>query len=237
MWSSSLGSLVITWFTGGWEAATIFSWRQGWQTKSFSNFNLGNPRIKSSELNLASKSKLKWPSLLCYFQSSEEDPATKHREEPKEWEKSARKTRPKGKIWQTRFPWESRTRDKTVLKRTSKPSWRSYETKSKLKCKFKTKATSFKIKLSLTRMIPRESTLPLLLSPNVLYSLHCTRSRLENHFELLIMWRKQSESMSHVFSRPPSCINRKHGMSKWHNTGVSKLWRIPVLAHLPWKKC
>jgi hypothetical protein len=24
-------------------------------------------------------------------------------------------------------------------------------------------------------------------------------------------------------------------MSKWHNTGVSKLWRIPVLSHLPWK--
>jgi len=209
MWSSSPGSLVMTWFIGGWEAATIFPWRQGWQTKSFSNFNLGNPRIKSSELNLASKSKLKWPSLLCHFQSSEEDPTTKHREEPKEWEKSARKTQPKGTIWQTRFQWESRTWDKPVLKRTLKPSWRSCETKSKFKFKFKTKATSFKTKLSLTWMVPRDSTLPLLLSPNVMYSLHCTGSRLENYFELPVMWREQPESMSHMFSRPSSCINRR----------------------------
>jgi hypothetical protein len=56
---------------------------------------------------------------------------------------------------------------------------------------------------------PTRNTLPLLLSPNVMYSLHCTGSRLENHFELLIMWHKQPESISHVFSRPLSCINRK----------------------------
>jgi hypothetical protein len=94
----------MTWFTGGWEAATIFPWRQGSQTKSFLNFNLGNPQIRSSELNQASKSKLKWPSLLCHFQSSKVDPATKHREVRKEWEKSAQKTLPKGTIWQIRFP-------------------------------------------------------------------------------------------------------------------------------------
>jgi hypothetical protein len=103
MWSSSLDSLVMTWFIGEWEAATIFPWQQGWHTKSFSNFNLGNPWIKSSELNLASKSKLKWPSLLCHFQISEEDPGTKHWGEPKEWEKLAQNTWPKGIIWQTRF--------------------------------------------------------------------------------------------------------------------------------------
>ena len=32
----------------------------------------------------------------------------------------------------------------------------------------------------------------------------------------------------------PTSIER-HRMSKWRNTGVSKLRRIPVLAHLPWK--
>jgi hypothetical protein len=187
MWSTSSGSLVMTRFIGGWEAATIFSWWHGWHTKSFLNFNLDNPWIRSSELNLASKSKLKWPSLLCHFQSSEKDLVTKHREEPNEWEKLARKTRPKGTIWQIRFHWESRTRDKLVLKRTSKTSWRCCETKSKLKCKFETKTTSFKIKLSLTRMVPQESTLPLILSSNVMYSLHCMESRLENHFELPVM--------------------------------------------------
>ena len=95
--NSSPGRFVITWFTGGWEAATILPWRHGWQTKSFSNFNLGNPWIIPSELNLVSRSKLKWPSLLCHFQSSEEDPATKHWEEPKESEKSAQKLREMGK--------------------------------------------------------------------------------------------------------------------------------------------
>ena len=83
------------------------------------------------------------------------------------------------------------------------------KTESRLKCKFETKATSFRTKLSLTRMVPRESTLPLLLSPNVMYSLHCMGSRLENHFEHTVMWREQPELMSHVFSRPPTCINRK----------------------------
>jgi hypothetical protein len=58
-------------------------------------------------------------------------------------------------------------------------------------------------------MILRESTLPLLLSPNVMYSLHCTGSRLKNYFELLVMWHEQLESMSHVFSRPLFYINRK----------------------------
>jgi len=64
-------------------------------------------------------------------------------------------------------------------------------------------------KLSLTRTVLGESTLPLLLSPKVMYSLPCMGSRLENHLELPVMWREQPESMSHVFSKPPSYINRK----------------------------
>jgi hypothetical protein len=48
------------------------------------------------------------------------------------------------------------------------------------------------------------NTLPFLSSPKVTYSL-CDRGvRLENHFLFLVMCLKQPESMSHVFSRPPS---------------------------------
>jgi hypothetical protein len=78
-----------------------------------------------------------------------------------------------------------------------------------IKMQIQNQSHTLQDKTSLTQMVPWESTLPLLLSLNVMYSLHYTRSRLENHFELLVMWREQPESMSHVFSRPPYCINRK----------------------------
>jgi hypothetical protein len=101
------------------------------------------------------------------------------------------------------------SRKGSLLKHTSKSSSRSYKTKSRLKCKFETKETSLRTELSFTRMEPRETTLPLHLSPNVMSSLPIMGSRLENHLELLVMWCKQIESMSHVFSRPLSYINRK----------------------------
>jgi hypothetical protein len=47
------------------------------------------------------------------------------------------------------------------------------------------------------------------LIPNVMYSLPIMESRLENHLSLMVMWHEQPESMSHMFSRPSSCINRK----------------------------
>jgi hypothetical protein len=41
-------------------------------------------------------------------------------------------------------------------------------------------------------------------SLNVIYSV-CDRGlRLENHFLFPVMYREESESMSHMFSKPPS---------------------------------
>jgi hypothetical protein len=42
-------------------------------------------------------------------------------------------------------------------------------------------------KALVTRMVPRETTLPLDLSPNFIYSLPIMGSRLESHLELLVM--------------------------------------------------
>jgi hypothetical protein len=42
---------------------------------------------------------------------------------------------------------------------------------------------------------------------DVLLTLHGVEAR--EPFELLVLWRELLESMSHVFFRPPSCINRK----------------------------
>jgi hypothetical protein len=42
-----------------------------------------------------------------------------------------------------------------------------------------------------------------------MYSLPIMGSRLENHIVLLVVWREQPESMSHVFSRPPYYINKR----------------------------
>ena len=57
-------------------------------------------------------------------------------------------------------------------------------------------------------MEPLDRTLPLLLSPKVMYSLEHMGVRLENHLELLIMWHEHPESTSHVFSRPPTYISK-----------------------------
>jgi hypothetical protein len=70
------------------------------------------------------------------------------------------------------------------------------------------------------------------LSLRVMYSLTCTRLRLENHLRLPVMWRKHSES----FSSPPTCSIESHRIGKRLNTGVSKLWSKPVLGHLPRKR-
>ena len=135
--------------------ATIFPWRHGWQTRSFSNFNLGNPRIRPSELSLDNKSKLKCPSILCHFHKSEEGPANKQQGGPREVpEKSTKKTRSRGKIRQTKSPLESKTREQPSLKQTSNPSLRSCETESKLNPRFETKATSLRVKRSETRTAP-----------------------------------------------------------------------------------
>jgi hypothetical protein len=54
----------------------------------------------------------------------------------------------------------------------------------------------------LMMLVPR--ILPFLSSTKVTYSL-CDRGvRLENYFLFLFMCHEQPESMSHVFSRPPS---------------------------------
>ena len=153
--------------------ATIFPWRYGWQTRSFSNFNLGNPRIRPSELSLDNKSKLKCPSLIYHFHRSEEEgPANKQQEGPRGVpEKSTKKTQSRGVIRQTKSPLESKTREQPSLKRTSNPASISYETESKLKPRFETKATSLRVKRSETLTAPTPRTLPLPLSPNMMYSL------------------------------------------------------------------
>src|SRR5579859_44693 len=96
-------------------------------------------------------------------------------------------------------------REKPFLKRTSKPSSRSCETKSKLKCKESTKTTSFNTNPSFTLTDPTDLTFPRPLSLKVMYSLHITGVRLENQRELPVMCREQPESMSQMSSRPPSC--------------------------------
>src|SRR5579859_6156179 len=102
--------------------------------------------------------------------------------------------------------------EKPFLKRTSKPSSRSCETKSKLKCKELTKMTSLNTNPSFTLMDPIDLTLPRPLSPKVMYSLRITGVRLENQRELPVMCREQPESTSQMSSRPPSCnINDEKG--------------------------
>src|SRR5579883_2708287 len=96
-------------------------------------------------------------------------------------------------------------REKPFLKRTSKPSSRSCEIESKLKCKESTKMTSLNTNPSFTLKDPTDLTLPRPLSPKVMYSLRITGVRLENQRELSIMCHEQPESTSQMFSRPPSC--------------------------------
>jgi hypothetical protein len=94
---------------------------RGAHTKTFWNFNLGNPLTKPSPLKRDNKSKLKWPSLLCHFQCSAETPATKQHRELTDWEKSTLKIWPSGMIVHTRSPQEYKTWEAPVLKRTSNP--------------------------------------------------------------------------------------------------------------------
>jgi hypothetical protein len=91
----------------------------------------------------------------------------------------------------------------------------------------------FKEKLDYSLMTPWETTLPLLLSLNVMYSLPCTAGlMLENNFELLLKWHEYLDSMIHMFSRPLTYSVKGHRMSKEHNTRASKLRRMIVLSHL-----
>src|SRR6185437_12085743 len=139
-------------------------------------------------------------------------------------EKSTKKTRSRGTIRQTRFPLESRTREQPSLKQTSNSSSRSYETESRLKPRFETKATSLRVKRSETLTAPTPHTLPLPLSPNMMYSLWRVGVRLENHLSFLVIWREQPESMIYLFSKPPTCTSVvKQRVSKCLNTGVSKV--------------
>src|SRR6185312_908369 len=65
-----------------------------------------------------------------------------------------------------------------------------------------------------------------------MYSLELFGVRLENHLRLPVMWRKQPESMSHMFSKPPTRIinERKNGQMVWQ--WVSKLRSKLVPSHL-----
>jgi hypothetical protein len=90
-------------------------------------------------------------------------------------------------------------------------------------------------KLSFSQTEPRDITLPLDLSSNVMYFLRITGSRPENHLLLPIMWREQPESKSHLFSRPPSYINRNTWGEQMAQHWVRILRIIPMLRHLPLK--
>src|SRR6266542_1242611 len=107
-------------------------------------------------------------------------------------------------------------REKPFLKRTSRPSLSNRETENKFKCKESTKATSLNTKPSFTLIEPTDLTLLRPLSLKVMYSLCITGVRLENHLVFPIMCREQPESMSHMSSRPPSCIrNEKSETRHW----------------------
>jgi hypothetical protein len=58
---------------------------------------------------------------------------------------------------------------------------------------------------SLTFTVPTESTLPLPLSPKVIYSLVITGVRLENHRRSPVICQEQPESIKQKPSKPPTC--------------------------------
>jgi hypothetical protein len=66
-----------------------------------------------------------------------------------------------------------------------------------------TSGTSFKVKCLFTLMTHVPSTLPFFSSPKVTYSFGERGVRLGNDFLSPIMCREQSESINHLFSRPP----------------------------------
>jgi hypothetical protein len=143
IWINSHGRSIITSVRGGWEVATFLSCLYRAHTKSFWYFNLGNPRTKPSPLKHDNKSKLKWPSLLYHFQSFTETPATKQREDPTHWKKSALKIWPSEMIMHIRSTWESKTREAPVLKQTQNPH--QEDTERRLKPKNMTRATRLRV--------------------------------------------------------------------------------------------
>jgi hypothetical protein len=204
IWSNYLGCSVIMVLTKEWEAAIILPWWEGAQTKLLSNLSEGNPRSRPKPLSRYNKSKLRWPNLLCHYQSSQEDCEIKHFIEDWANEKSAWKTFPMQEIPHTRLPEESWTFESDLQKSTAKSTSTSWDTESTFYLNLSTRATSFKVNKSFTLMTPVPSTLPFLSSLKVTYSL-CRRGvRLENHFLSPVMCHQQPESMSHLSSRPPS---------------------------------
>jgi hypothetical protein len=138
------------------------------------------------------------------LQSSKEDYEIKHLKEDWVDEKSSWKTFPMREMPQTRLLEESRICESVLWKSTLKSASQSWEIESRLYLNLSTRATSFKVNQSFTLMTPVPSTLPFLSSPKVTYSF-CDRGvRLKNHFLFLVMCHEQSESMSHVSSKPPS---------------------------------
>jgi hypothetical protein len=157
IWSNCLGFLVITVLTGELEAAIILPWRQGAQTRLLSNLSKGNPWSRSKPLSQHNKSKLRWPNLLCHFQSPEEDWESKHLKEDWANEKSS---------WKTFSIQETpQTQESDLWKSTLKSASTSWETESMLYLIISTRVTLFKVRKSFTSMTPLPSTLPFLSSP------------------------------------------------------------------------
>jgi hypothetical protein len=120
IWSNYLDCSVIIVLTGQWDDVIILPWRQGEQTKLLSNLSKGNPQSRPKPLSRHNKLKLRWPNLLCHFQSSDEDWEIKHFIEDWENEKSAWKTFLRREMPQTSLQEESRTCKPGLRKRTSK---------------------------------------------------------------------------------------------------------------------
>jgi hypothetical protein len=132
IWSNYPGCAVITLLTREWDAAIFLLWWQGEQTKLLSNLSKGNSRNRPKPLSRHNKSKLRWPNLLCQFQSSDEDWEIKHFTEGWANEKSAWKTFLMREIPQTSLPEESRTCELDLWKRASKSTSTSWEIESRL---------------------------------------------------------------------------------------------------------
>ena len=72
---------------------------------------------------------------------------------------------------------------------------------------------------------------------NTMYSFERIGVRLENHLSFPVIWREQSESMIHLFSKPPTCTSVvRQRVSKCLNTGVSKVRSKPVSSHLLYRR-
>ena len=159
IWSNYPGCSVITVLTGEWGTAIILPWRQEAQTKSLSNLSKGNPRSRPKPLSQHNKLKLRWPNLLCHFQSSEEDYEIKHLKEDWADEKLAWKIFSMWEMSQICLPEESRACESELRKSILKLASQSWEIKSRLYLNLSTRATSFKVKWLFTLMMPVPNTL------------------------------------------------------------------------------